>query len=130
MLEAGLFSLLSTDAGVSALVGTRIYPDIGPPDNPTYPYITYSDIAAHSEYALDGAEARDRLIQFDVWAATKANGTQVLTALRNALFCLNATLTDGTRVLIATRGNQFSRFDNDQKEYRAMCEYEFTTSEP
>ena len=55
MLEQGLFTLLTTDAGVSALIGARLYPVQGPPDNPTYPYITYQDVSAGSRYSVSSS---------------------------------------------------------------------------
>jgi hypothetical protein len=130
VLETGLYTLLSTNAGVSALVGTRIYPVQGPPDAPTYPYITYQPVTGGSEYALNSAEARRKRIQFDCWAASALANLQILTALRNVLTGYTGTLTDGTRVLFTTRENEMANFDDSQKVYRSVCEYEFLFVEP
>lgn len=44
-IEAVLFTRLSTFAGLTALVGTRIYPSVAP-QNVTAPFVTYRRISA------------------------------------------------------------------------------------
>lgn len=41
MIGKAVYSRLSSDSGVSALVGTRIYPWDAAPQDPTIPYIVY-----------------------------------------------------------------------------------------
>jgi hypothetical protein len=130
MLEQGLFTLLTTDAGVSALIAARFYPIQGVPDNPTFPYVTYQPVTAGSDYTLEGKEDRRKRIQFDCWALASLDNLNVLTALRNVLTAFVGTLNDGTRVLFTTRENEMANFDNDQKSYRSVCEYEFLFVEP
>jgi hypothetical protein len=125
LLEQGLVTLLTGAPGVTELVADRIYPVQGPPDNPTYPFITYLVAAGNSDYALDGTEARMKRIQFDSWSLSSLTNLQILTALRNVLTGFVGTLPDGTRVLFAARVNEMSDFDNDTKSYRSICEYEF-----
>lgn len=125
MLEQGLVTLLTETIGVTELVADRIYPVQGPPDDPTYPFITYLVAAGNSDYALDGTEARMKRIQFDSWSLSSLTNLQILTALRNVLTGFVGTLPDGTIVLFAARLNEMSDFDNDTKSYRSICEYEF-----
>jgi hypothetical protein len=125
LLEQGLVTLLTETSGVTELVGDRIYPVQGPPDNPTYPFITYLVASGNSDYGLDGTEARMKRIQFDSWSLSSLTNLQILTALRNVLTGFVGTLPDGTRVLFAARLNEMSDFDNDTKSYRSICEYEF-----
>lgn len=125
MLEQGLVALLTENAGVNSLVSDRIYPVQGPPDNPTYPFITYLVAAGNGDYALDGTEARMKRIQFDTWSLSSLTNLQILTAVRNVLTAYVGTLPDGTLVLFAARVNEMSDFDNDSKSYRSICEYEF-----
>lgn len=125
MLEQGLVTLLTGAPGVTELVSDRIYPVQGPPDNPTYPFITYLVAAGNSDYAMDGTEARMKRIQFDSWSLSSLTNLQILTQLRNVLTGFVGTLPDGTIVLFAARVNEMSDFDNDSKSYRSICEYEF-----
>lgn len=130
MLEQGLVALLTANAALTALIGTRLYPVQGPPDNPVFPYITYQDVTASSEYNLDSTETRKTLIQFDIWGTSYLTGKIIANALRNALSGYQGTLTDGTRVLFARRGNYLDNFDVDSRTYRSIAEWEFTAVEP
>lgn len=125
-----MFALVTGDAGVTALIGTRLYPVQGVPDNPTFPYVTYQPVTAGSDYTLDGAEARRMRLQFDCWALSSLDNLNILIAFRNLLSGFEGTLTDGTRVLFTSRENQMENFDNNGKTYRSICEYEFLFSEP
>ena len=130
MLEQGLVTLLLANAGVSALIGTRIYPVQGPPDNPTYPYITYQDFtAAPSDYAFDSAELVTRRIQFAYWGLAYSDGAGIYLAVRNAISGYVGTLGDGTRVLFAKHLTWMNNFDVDSRSYRSVDEYEFQISE-
>jgi hypothetical protein len=125
LLEQGLVTLLTETPGVTELVADRIYPVQGPPDNATYPFLTYLVAAGTSDYALDGTESRMKRLQFDCWSLSSLTNLQILTQLRNVLTGFVGTLPDGTRVLFAARVNEMSDFDNDSKSYRSICEYEF-----
>jgi hypothetical protein len=130
MLEQGLVALLTANAGVIALVAARIYPVQGPPDNPTYPYITYQDIpAAPADYAFDGSELDTRRVQFAYWGTAYCDGANIMIAVRNVLSGYSGTLPDGTRVLFAKHLNWLNNFDVDSRSYRSVDEYEFQISE-
>lgn len=137
MFEPGMVALIVGDGPTAALIGTRLYPVQGVPDNPTFPYVTYQDITGSSDYAFDGAELRSARIQFDVWsdgnvdAATPGYGLNksILNCLRNLLSGFVGTLNDGTRVLFTDRLNQMDQFDDDSRTYRSVAEYEFLISE-
>lgn len=66
--EQAIFNILTNDAGVAALVVTRIYPNIVPIDA-TLPAIAYQRISASSEMAHDGpagyAQARLQITMID-----------------------------------------------------------------
>lgn len=91
-IEAGLHSILSNDAGVSALVSARIYPQQLPQKNPTYPAITYRLISDVSTSHFGGiscfAMAR---VQIDCFAYTRAACYSVYDAVRTALSMYSGT---------------------------------------
>jgi hypothetical protein len=86
-VESWIYSRLTGFAGLSALVGTRLYPSVLP-ENPTYPAISYRRIdapnVAQTHEATPAGLARPRF-QFDCWGTTatsaKAVGEQVRLAL-------------------------------------------------
>jgi hypothetical protein len=129
MLEQGLVALLLANTGVSALVATRIYPVQGPPDNPVYPYATYQDITASTDYAFDGSELVTRRIQLAYWGLAYGDGAALMIAMRNALSGYVGTLPEGTRVLFSKHMNWMNNFDVDSRSYRSVDEYEFQISE-
>ena len=85
-LEAGLYSLLSNDAGVSALVSARIYPAVVPQDI-DLPAIAYQLIGAPDRYYAHSGPvglARKR-IQITSVAETYAAAKGLAVAIRDAL---------------------------------------------
>lgn len=87
-LESRLYTVLSNDAGVTALASTRTYPVILP-QNPTYPAITYQRISGRKMYALGGyTNLENPHIQVDCWAETypavESLKTAVIAALRGS----------------------------------------------
>lgn len=84
-IETELFSYLSTYAGLTTLVSTRIYP-VDAPQQPTYPYIVYFKVNNNRKYCHQGfANASTQLFQADCYATTysdaKAIATQLITAI-------------------------------------------------
>lgn len=53
MIEDGIYSILSGNAEVAALCGTRVYPLIIPAD-PLLPCITYGSTSCIPQYTMDG----------------------------------------------------------------------------
>lgn len=89
MVEEGLFTLLSTDAGVSALVGVgavaRIYP-IEFPQDVVLPALAYSRISGVPDHHLTGRSNIGRgRFQIDCKAATPAGVKALKEAVRVAL---------------------------------------------
>lgn len=84
-MEEALVAYLLADAGLSALVGTRIN-WLQRPQGATLPAITLQVVSAPRDYTLTG---RDRfvgyLVQMDVWGATYTATKAVSRALELAL---------------------------------------------
>lgn len=83
-LNEALYAYLKSYAGLLALVGDCIYPDVLP-QNPTYPAITYQLI---SEEEIDTFQQPNTLIgptyQFSCWGSTRASCQAVAKQLRLA----------------------------------------------
>lgn len=81
-LKAGIFTELSGDAGLIALVSERIYPDVADQKD-KLPYIVFevdSEEGVHN--MLGNAPLARTNIQFTVWAATSKSRSDVNDALR------------------------------------------------
>ena len=52
-IETALYSILSGDSGVSAIVGTRIYPKVIP-QLASLPAVSYQEITGMREHTMDG----------------------------------------------------------------------------
>jgi hypothetical protein len=96
MIEAGIFSLLSMEPSITALVADRVYPVILPTDG-TFPAITYQLVGGTSTPTLTTTGLQKVRLQIDCWAI---DGYLTAATVRAAVtkFLANrvATLSDGT----------------------------------
>ena len=84
-IETALYSELSTTAEVTAVVSTRIFPQVAPLTVP-YPFIVYSVINSIPEHHMGGASALTNVsLQLDVWAETVGELITIAEVLRNDL---------------------------------------------
>lgn len=122
-VEAAIFNLLSANAGVSALVASRIYPEILP-QPPTYPALTYRRMSFESVEVLDGTAAGldHPRIEVNSWATTYAGALTLNAAVRTALRRVTD-LTQDPDILDAILENEFDMYEDDVKVYRRVAEY-------
>ncbi|MBT8124852.1 MAG: DUF3168 domain-containing protein [Gammaproteobacteria bacterium] len=119
-VQSTLFSTLSTDGDVSALVAEtsspvihRIYPNVAP-DNVARPYLIYMVIADTLPVVFnDVINIREYILQIDCYATT-ADGAQVL-----ADHVVDAVNTGMKLVQVFNIG---SDYDDDVKLYRYICQ--------
>jgi hypothetical protein len=95
MIEIELVAYLLADAGLSLLIGNRLYDDILP-QSPTLPAVVWQRIDTTRFHSQSGPSklAKPRF-QFSCWAITRLESIQVSAALRDAL--------DGFRGLMNTQ---------------------------
>ena len=91
-ITEALYEKLSTTAGLTALVSTRIYPDVMP-QPPTMPAVTYQLISNVREERHRGqtGDARPR-IQLTCWAATALGAAAVAEQVRLAVMAMSGTI--------------------------------------
>lgn len=86
-IEAAVYQVLTTNAGLTAIIGSRVF-EGALPQNEDLPCIVYNRISTlrvHSHDSL-GAEGTARMrIQFDVWAGNYSTAKLVTDLLRAAL---------------------------------------------
>jgi len=115
--ESTLYSILSTAAGVTALVSTRIYPDLVPEEKAT-PYIGYERVSGEQITTLSG----DRLGElggFTVacWAETRLDAEAVANSIITAL--------TGSEFSLLARG---SEVDEETGRLAATLDYQILTT--
>lgn len=80
-----VYSELSGDAGLSALVSTRIYPQWLPQET-TLPAVTFTQVSENPQNTIGGELAlRNHQYQFDIFATSYASAQSVVAALNTAV---------------------------------------------
>lgn len=70
VIESTLFDLLTDDAGVAALVSTRVWPSVLP-QNPTLPAIVYQEARTNTRVMADGdSGGRESRFLLSAWATS------------------------------------------------------------
>lgn len=108
---------LTGDAGLSALVGTRVYPVLAP-QGTTRPFVTYQRIGADNRAVLGGEVSGDQeQIQLDAWADSYTQAHAVTAAVIAAM--------DGASTFSSARvtGPIDRDFERDTQLYGSMTGY-------
>ncbi len=87
MAAKALYNVVTGDAGVSAIIGTRMHPNVAP-QGETLPYVVYTRItAANSSHgiSLDRGGLREILFQVNCYAATYSEIDALADAIRLAV---------------------------------------------
>lgn len=80
-----LYARLTSFGGLSALVGSRIYPNIIP-QNSTYPCIIYGRVAAEHFHCMEGSSGLvAETYQIDIFATSKSSAEAIAEQVRLAL---------------------------------------------
>jgi hypothetical protein len=122
MIEAGLYTLLSTASPIVAICSTRIYPDVRP-TSPVYPLMEFKEIGgiARPTFNTSGMQ-RDRF-QFDCFGQRKSDAAALRDALRQTLNGYQGLLSDGTFLQNAWLINKGSSYSDDPRIYCATYEF-------
>ena len=123
--QSEIQSALLANAGIAALVGTRIYADIA--DGTTAaPYIVWQVIATRGETTHDGARGIEfPLIQVSCWAATKAQAIALASAVDDAL---NGNTISGAHGVTFTFSDQSGTYESDTKLFGEILEFNAATT--
>ena len=122
-LETGLRAALIADAGVTAIVSSRIYPEIMPHDV-TYPAISYQRISTVRSQFLTGVDDHTQIrIQIDCWDDSYSGVKSLAAAVKSAI--------DGVRELGSEAGlwcfmesmSDLSQFDGDREDRRVSMDF-------
>lgn len=83
-IQETIYEHLTTNAGLVALVSTRVYPAVLP-QRPTLPALTYQRISGVPEYSHSGRALMQSRFQISCWAATYAGAIALATAVKAAM---------------------------------------------
>ena len=94
MVEKAIFNILSSDLGVSALVGLRIFP-VYIPQGESKPAITYQQLGGPRDHTTDGASGFvESSFQVQCWAETYAGADDLADKVRLAMDGISGTYAD------------------------------------
>lgn len=122
MIESALRSRLATFSGLTALVGTRIYPLIMPQDA-AFPAVTYQKISGPRVHAKEGplGEAYPRF-QVSVWAKEFGDSRRVSEQVRLALDGWRGTVA-GVTVRDSALANETDLYESDTATYHTALDF-------
>lgn len=122
MIAAGLFTLLSQNPAVSALVGNRVYPVILPPGG-VMPAITYQIVSGQTKPGLKTRGLQRWRLQVDCWGESYLDAATVREVVVRLLDMQNATLSDGTRLQAAIFIQPIDFYAGENELYRCGAEF-------
>ncbi len=121
-VEKVIYSKLSGDSDVAALVSTRIYP-VNLPQKPTYPAIVYTRISGDRTYSFEGASGlASPRFQIDCFASTYSGGKDLSSKLRSAINGFRGTVS-GIVVQAIFLESDSDMFEDDFNIYRISSDY-------
>lgn len=124
-IEEALFSHLKSHAGLSALVGTRIYPQIMP-QGVTMPAVTYQKISGPREYSHGGpSELAHPRFQLSCWAKNYSTAKDIAEQVRLALQAYRGTMggAGGVTVYGAFLENEIDLYESDTRLYHIPVDF-------
>jgi len=122
VIDAGLFSLLSSSPAITAICpGTSIYPVVLP-TGPSYPCMLYKLMSAKPSPTLDTSGFQRCRVEFDCFSQTYAQAVSLRAAIRSTLEGYRGALNDGTLLQDAQFIQILDDYENDARIFRAMIE--------
>lgn len=118
-----IYGILSANAGVTALVSTRIYPDMATQDT-AFPFVVYQIEGTTPSDTKDGASKMD-MVDFAVMAYAKSytNAQDIASACRTALDRYSGSMQGVTVDSITFKDQQSGQMNADEKVFAVMQAY-------
>ena len=118
-----LYGYLSTYAGLTALISTRLYPDILP-QTPTYPAVTMQLISRVRDHLFhaDSTMAKSRY-QFSCFGLTRTSAKVVSKQIRLALQNYSGMMGGLVSVSAVEIDGEIDNYETDVKVYSTMLDF-------
>lgn len=114
-----LYTRLTTDATLTARLGTRVYP-YHLPQSPTYDALAYQIVSwVPTESNVEISEVR---IQLDCYATSYDLASELAALVRNSLRYYRKSDGSGNRILNIYDANQRDAYEDDPTVWRAIVE--------
>ena len=126
LIEQALYTYLSTYAGLTALIGTRIYPNTIP-QNGTLPAVAYTKVSGYRYHSLGGDTGEaSPVYQFSVFGSSYSSVKAVTEKIRDALQNYTGLMggASGVTVKAVLMMSQSDGYDQDVNEYYDITEYQ------
>lgn len=126
-IEVAIYSLLSGDAGVAALVGTKISP-LSKKQDSDLPAITFRRVSTgrFPAMSVDASVVKGRF-QVDCWAATYASARALKAAVKSAMSRWRTTT--GITVHDTFMISEIDFFEQDTKQFHIAIDFEINYNE-
>ncbi len=120
---AVIYARLSATTAVTALVSTRIYPDVLP-DSPVYPAITYHQISGSSERgAIVDPVMLMSMMQITCWAKSRNQARAIADQVRKAMDRLRLVTLGNTVLNDCFFENDVDLYDPPTKTYYVALDF-------
>ena len=126
MLEEGIYSLLANDAGITALVGNRIFA-VQADEAANAPLIVFFGVSTVPVTGISGQnKLTKKRMQFDCYGQVYGDAKAVEKAINHALINFQGTLADTDRTYVNGIQALLSQdlFDSDANLYRVSLDFE------
>jgi hypothetical protein len=115
MIEQTVYTVLSANTAVQAIVGAKIYPLVMP-EGVAVPALVYQKVGTTVVNSLEGFSGIESVrLQFSCYAPTLLQAKQLALAVSNAL--------DGAAVLKSTRTMELDGQDPETKNFRVVVDF-------
>ncbi len=122
MIETGIFALLTGNANISAIVGTRVYPG-NLPEPPVLPAISHRLVGGNSDPTFDTSGLQRQRREFNCHAGTDDAALALRAVLIQEMNGYRGVLSDGTVLQNMDLVQSMDFFDEDPRQFRCMVEF-------
>lgn len=120
-IEEALFARLSTFAGLTALIGTKIFP-LRAPDDFSAPFVIYQKITGKREQSHEGDSSLVHpRIQYSCWGINYGSAKLVSRQVVKALHAFKGVVS-GVDIQFVEVDSEVDTFDEDTKLYRVLVD--------
>lgn len=125
LVEEAIYSILSTDPGVTALASTRAYPVVAPQKSPA-PYLVYNKSGRGRQELFCGTDnTLSTRMQIDCYATTYLESVNLAAAVESALNRYRGVLgSPAVNILTAYLTNEFDLSEIEPGLYRQSQDWE------
>ena len=128
LIEEALFSRLSGHAGLAALVGDRIYPQVLPQGG-TFPALTYAKTKGERVQAMGGNPGIARVtFRVAAWSDVYSDAKDASAQVRDALERWSGTEA-GVTVLDSFLGDELDGYDDETQRHQAALDVDIIHTE-